>query len=46
MLELNSGVIGGELPIGLGVVFVAVSLPGSDCDVELLFVSHAPIQFN
>jgi hypothetical protein len=34
MLEFNAGIIGGELPIGLGVVFVAVS-PGSDCDREL-----------
>ena len=36
MLEFNAGIIGGELPIGLGVVFVAVSLPGTDCDLELL----------
>ncbi len=44
MLEFNAGIIGRELPIGLGVVFVAVSLPGRDLGRKLLFVSHAPVK--
>jgi hypothetical protein len=41
VLQFNAGVIGRELPIGLSVVFVAVSLPGSGLGHELLFISHA-----
>jgi hypothetical protein len=44
MLEFNAGIIGCELPIGLGVGFVAVSLPGSDFVREPLSVSHAPVK--
>jgi hypothetical protein len=44
MLELNSGIIGRELPIGFAVVFVAICLPGSDFGLELLSVSDAPIE--
>jgi hypothetical protein len=41
MLEFNAGIIGRELPIGLGVVFVTLSLPGSDLFFKLLFVGNA-----
>jgi hypothetical protein len=41
MLEFNASIIGRELPIGLGVVFVTVSLPGSDFGLKLLPVGNA-----
>jgi hypothetical protein len=44
MLEFNAGVIGRELPIGLGVVFVPVSLPGSDFGLELSSVGNTPVE--
>jgi hypothetical protein len=43
MLEFDAGIIGRE-SIGLGVVFVAIGLPGSDFGLELLSVSDAPIE--
>ena len=41
MLEFNAGIIGCELPIGLGVVFVTLGLLGSDLFFKLLFVGNA-----
>src|ERR1700690_842336 len=44
MLEFDAGVIGCELPVGLGVVFVSIGLPGSDFVLELLSVGNASIE--
>ena len=44
MLQFNAGIIGRELPIGFGVVFVTVDLPGSDFGLELLSVSNTPVE--
>jgi hypothetical protein len=44
MLEFNASIIGCELPIGLGVVFVTVSLPGSSFGLEPLSASNAPVE--
>src|SRR3974390_1003068 len=41
MLEFDAGVIGRELPIGFGVMGIAVSLPCGDLTVEELFVGDA-----
>jgi hypothetical protein len=38
MLDFNADIIGCELPIGLGMVFVAIGLPGSDFSFELVSV--------
>ena len=43
-LQLNACVGGGELPIGLGVVVVAASLPGGDFLDQGLLVRDAPIE--
>jgi hypothetical protein len=43
-LQLNAGVGGGELPIGLCVVLVAASLPGGDFLDQGLLVRDAPIK--
>ena len=42
--ELNTGVLSGELPIGLGVMFVAVLFPGSDFRYESVFVGKTAIE--
>ena len=38
------GIFGGELPVGLGVVGIAVVLPGSDFVDENLFVGNTAIE--
>jgi hypothetical protein len=40
MLKFDAGIFGGELPIGLGVVGIAVVLPGGDFVDEDLFVGN------
>ena len=44
MLEFNSSIFGGELPIGLGVVGIAVVLPGGDFVDDGLFVGDTAIE--
>ena len=44
MLEFDAGIFGGELPIGFGVVGIAVVLPGGDFVAECLFVGNAAIE--
>ena len=41
MLQFDASIFGGELPVGLGVVGIAVVLPGVDED---LFVGNAAIE--
>jgi hypothetical protein len=43
-LQLNAGVAGGELPIGLGVVFVSADLLGGDFLGQGWLVGDAPIE--
>src|SRR5438477_52707 len=43
MLKFDASIFGGELPVGLGVVGVAVVLPGGDFLNEDLFVGNAAI---
>ena len=42
MLKFDASIFGGELPVGLGVVGVAVVLPGGDFLDEDLFVGAKP----
>ena len=44
MLEVKAGITGRALPIGLGVVCVAVRLPGSDFGVALLPFGNTPAE--
>lgn len=44
MLEFNSSIVGRELPIGFGVVFVAICLPGSDFVCKFLSMSDASVE--
>jgi hypothetical protein len=44
MLEFNASIVGRELPIGLGVVFVTIRFPGSDFGLKLLPVGDAPAE--
>ena len=44
MFELNASVLGGEVPIRLGVIDVAVVLPGGDFVCEGLFVGNAAVE--
>jgi len=44
MLEFDASIFGGELPVGLGVVGIAIVLPGSDFVDEGLFVGDAAIE--
>ena len=44
MLEFNASVFGGEVPIGFGVMGVAVLLPGGDFVDEGLFVGNAAVE--
>ncbi len=44
MLEFDAGVVGGEVPVGLGVVSVAIAFPGGDLIDEGLFVGDAAIE--
>jgi hypothetical protein len=41
MLEFDASIFGGELPVGLGVVGIAIVLPGGDFVDEGLFVGGA-----
>ena len=41
MLKFDAGIFRGELPIGLGVVGIAVVLPGGDFVYEGLFIGNA-----
>ena len=42
MLKFDAIIFGGELPVGLGVVGIAVVLPGGDFLDEDLFVTEGP----
>jgi hypothetical protein len=44
MLEFDTGVRCGELPVGLGVVDVSIVLPSRDLVDEGLFVWDAPLE--
>ena len=44
MLEFDAGVVGGEVPVGLGVAQVAVFDPGIDLAPEGVLVRDAPIE--
>ena len=44
MPESDAGIFGGELPVGFGVVGIAVVLPGGDFVDECLFVGNAAIE--
>src|SRR6266403_1847649 len=44
MLKFDASIFGGELPVGLGVVGIAVLLPGGDFVDEDLFVGNAAIE--
>jgi hypothetical protein len=44
MFKFGASIFGGELPIGLGVVGIAVVLPGGDFLDEGLFVGNAAIE--
>jgi hypothetical protein len=41
MLKFDASIFGGELPVGLGVVGIAVVLPGGNFVDEDLFVGNA-----
>jgi hypothetical protein len=43
-LQFNAGVGGSELPVGFGVVLVAIALPGGDFLDQGLLVGDAPIE--
>ena len=44
MLKFDASIFGGELPVCLGVVGIAVVLPGGDFLDEDLFVGNAAIE--
>ena len=44
MLKFEARIFGGELPIGLGVIGIAVVLPRGDFLDEGLFVGNAAIE--
>ena len=44
MLKFEARIFGGELPIGLGVIGIAVVLPSGDFLDEGLFVGGAAIE--
>src|SRR5947208_15160698 len=43
-VKFDASIFGGELPVGLGVVGIAVVLPGGDFVDEDLFVGNAAIE--
>jgi hypothetical protein len=43
-LESDAGVVSRELPIGLGVMFVAMVPPGSDLSFDDLLIGNAAVQ--
>ena len=44
MSEFDPSVGGCEVPVGFGVIGIAVVLPGSDLFAERLFVRDAPVE--
>ena len=44
MLKFDASIFGGELPVGLGVVGIAVVLPGGDFVDEDLLVGNAAVE--
>jgi hypothetical protein len=44
VLKFDASIFGGELPVCLGVVGIAVVLPGGDFVDEDLFVGNAAIE--
>ena len=44
MLKFNASIFGGELPVGLGVVGIAVMLPAGNFVDEDLFVGNAAVE--
>ena len=44
MLKFGASIFGGELPVGLGVVGIAVMPPGGDFVDEDLFVGNTAIE--
>ena len=44
MLEFDASILGCEVPVGLGVVGIAVVLPGGDFLDEGLFVGNPAIE--
>src|SRR5215831_19082287 len=44
MLKFDASIFGGELPVGLGVVGIAVMLPGGNFVDEDLFVGNTAIE--
>jgi len=44
VLEFNSGIFGGEVPVYLGVIGIALLLPGDDFVGEGLFVGNAAVE--
>jgi len=44
MFEFNEGVFGRELTIGLGVIFVPVTFPGSDFGLEVLSLDNTSVE--
>ena len=44
MLELNASIFGGEVPVCLGVIGIALLLPGGDFVDEGLFVGNAAVE--
>jgi hypothetical protein len=44
MLKLDASIFGVELPVGLGVVGIAVMLPGGDFVDDDLFVGNTAIE--
>ena len=44
MLKFGASIFGGELPVGFGVIGIAVVLPRGDLVDECLFVGNAAIE--
>jgi hypothetical protein len=44
VLKFDASIFGGELPVGLGVIGIAIMLPGGDFVDEDLFVGNAAIE--
>jgi hypothetical protein len=44
VLKFDASIFSGELPVGLGVVGIAVVLPGGDSVDEYVFVGNAAIE--
>ena len=44
MLEFDAGIVRGELPIGLGVMFIALGTPSGDFIDESLLVGNSTVE--